>query len=114
MLTQPVAAWLMGPCTQTQNILQRFAELVVLNYGEINVTNLQGPQPSDNALGRVGLNPGEAFELNYLRGFLEGIMFGTGDCLSDVIEMLKDQTRQKETGSLIALPTSFEQRRFGG
>ena len=114
MLTRPVAAWLMSQCTQEQNVLSRLSELIVLNYGAINVTNFSGPQPSENALGRVGLTPGEAFELNYLRGFLEGIQYGTGDCMSDVIEMVQDQTRQKETGSLIALPTSFEQRRFGG
>jgi hypothetical protein len=103
----------MGQCTQNQNVLQRFAELVVLNRGEIAITQV-GSEPSNNALGRVGLEPSEALELSYLRGFLEGIMFGTGDCLDSVVEMLKDQTRQKETGSLIALPTSFEQRRFGG
>lgn len=96
--------------------MERLAELIVLNYGKIDFTEeiqFMGPQKAENALGRVGLSPPEAFELNYMRGHLEGIMYVAGYCLPSVIEILKDQTRMKETGSLIATPTIHEMRRFG-
>lgn len=92
------------------------AELIILNGGNSNVTSFGEVKPTkENRFGRVGLTIQEAFHLNQITNFLNGILFvlGSPELEIDVMQAVLVEVEKVKTGSLLYLPTGEENRLYG-
>lgn len=85
----------------SDNFLQRFAELITVNGGPLPQKIVQNPEKSDkNRYGRIGLTIEEMIELQYRRGVFEGILTATNN---KYLAQAQEALRKESTGTLIQI-----------
>lgn len=84
----------------------RVAELICVNRGSMAVGGQIGQSvPDGNRYGRLGLTVQEAFEITYLRGYLEALSIGVPEA---TVKQVMLRIQQEMSGNRIMIPTAEE------
>lgn len=91
--------WLDKPTDCGTTVLQRLAELVMVNGGKLEVREI-GRVESGGIYGRIGLTMQEAAELIYLNGFLQGLLSANDGREGDqVLTLLSQEVDRHEAAN---------------
>jgi hypothetical protein len=98
-----------------QTTLKYLAELVIVNHGNSNVTQMGVVKATnENPFKRVGLTVEEGFHLTQMMNFLKGILFAFDqpDLEIDVMQFVLREIEMVKSGSKIYVPTADELSKF--